>query len=221
MLYLQGIPRRFFLLSSAALGGFAASGRARAQTEARIDAVAELLDEGKERFLGLIRSVRDSEWNLLIPPFRHAIGEEAEHVALSENALQTQVTAALAEGPRPTLAAPLKGKEEMLRKFFAENTAENFFPRKTLITLPEVLEYYGKANRKLMRLLADSEGLDEAVHEHPSREIGYLTGLQWFYYIAYHRRLHSDRIEAIMGHEDFPRRALRNDPAGLTPRAAG
>ncbi len=198
--------RRSFLLSSAALGGIAAAGRSPARAEAQIAAVEKLLNDGKERFLERIQSVSDSEWNLRIGEFRRTVGEEAEHVALSENDLQQLVAKALQEGLRPTLAAPLEGKEEMLREFFAKNTAENYRPRKTLISLPEVLEYYGKANRKLMRLLADSEGLGEAVYEHPNDEIGYLTGLQWFYYIAYHRLLHTKRIEAVMAHEDFPRR---------------
>ncbi len=197
--------RRSFLLAAGALAGFP-GGRSAAQNPARTAAVEKLLNEGKERFLNRIRSVRDSEWNLRVGELEHSIGQEAEHVALSENELQTQVTAALAEGPRPTLATPLEDKQEMLRKFFAENAVENFRPRNKLISLPEVLEYYAKANRKLMRLLADAENLGEAVHEHPNDAIGYLTGLQWFYYIAYHRLSHIKRIEAVMAHRDFPRR---------------
>ena len=200
------LSRRSFLFSSAALGGIVCAGRPPARAEAQTAAVEKLLDEGKERFLERIQAVGDGEWNLRLGGIRRTIGEEAEHVALSENDLQTLVAQALAEGPRPTLAAPLKGKEEMLREFFADRSDENYMSKKKLISLPEVLEYYGKANRKLMRLLADSEGLEEAVYEHPNDEIGYLTGLQWFYYIAYHRLLHIRRIEAVMAHEDFPRR---------------
>lgn len=199
--------RRTFLIAAGALGGFAAAERSPAQTKSQIAAIEKLLNDGKEQFLELIQSVRDSEWNLRVPQIRHTIGEEAEHVALSENELQKQVKLALQEGPRATLAEPLKGKEEELREFFAGNTAENFRPPQTLINLPEVLEYYGKANRNLMKLLADSEGLNEAVCEHPNREIGYLTGLQWFYYIAYHRLRHINQIKAVMAHEDFPRRS--------------
>ena len=77
------------------------------------------------------------------------------------------------------------------------------------INLPEVLEYCGKANRSLMELLAGSDDLDETVYEHPDDEIGYLTGRQWFYYIAYHRLRHIEQIEAVMSHENFPRRILQ------------
>lgn len=199
------LPRRIFLL---AFGGLAAAGRRTARAEAQTAAVEKLLDEGKKRFLKRIQAVNESEWDLRIGQFRHTIGEEAEHVALSENDLQRLVEEALLEGPRPSLAAPLKGKEEMLREFFTNSSVENYRPQKKLINLPEVLEYYGKANRTLMELLADSNGLDEVVYEHPNNEIGHLTGLQWFYYIAYHRLLHIKRIEARMTHEDFPRRIL-------------
>lgn len=198
-------PRRSFLL---AFGGLAAAGRPTAWAAAQTVAVEKLLNDGKERFLKRIQAVNDSEWNLRIDQFPHTIGEKAEHVALSENDLQRVVEEALLQGPRPTLAEPLKGKEDMLREFFADSAAENYRPQKTLINLPEVLEYYGKANRSLMELLAGSDDLDETVYEHPDDEIGYLTGRQWFYYIAYHRLRHIEQIEAVMSHEDFPRRIL-------------
>ncbi len=98
------------------------------------------------------------------------------------------------------------GEEDVLKEFFTENVAESFRAKKTLINVEEILEYYAKANRGLMRLLASSEGLGEAVHKHPSEKIGNLTGLQWFYYIAYHRLRHINQIKAIMAHADFPRR---------------
>ena len=198
-------PRRSFLI---AFGGLAAAGRPPARAAAQTAAVEKLLNDGKERFLKRIQAVNNSEWNLRINQFPHTIGEEAEHVALSENDLQRVVEEALLQGPRPTLAEPLKGKEEMLREFFADSAAENYRPQKTLINIPEVLEYYGKANRSLMKLLVRSDDLDETVYEHPNDEIGYLTGRQWFYYIAYHRLRHIEQIEAVMSHEDFPRRIL-------------
>ncbi len=169
-------------------------------------AVENLLNDGSQQFLELIQSVREDEWNFRIRQIRHTIGEEAEHAALSENDLQKQVKLALQKGPRPSLASPLKGKEDVLKEFFAENVAESFRAKKTLINVEEILEYYAKANRGLMRLLASSEGLGEAVHKHPSEKIGNLTGLQWFYYIAYHRLRHINQIKAIMAHADFPRR---------------
>lgn len=198
-------PRRSFLI---AFGGLVAAGRPPSRAAAQTAAVEKLLNDGKERFLKRIQAVNDSEWNLRINQFPHTIGEEAEHVALSENDLQRVVEEALLQGPRPTLAEPLKGKEEMLREFFADSAAENYRPQKTLINIPEVLEYYGKANRSLMKLLVRSDDLDETVYEHPNDEIGYLTGRQWFYYIAYHRLRHIEQIEAVMSHEDFPRRIL-------------
>lgn len=169
-------------------------------------AVEKLLDDGKQQFLELIQSVREDEWNFRVGQIRHTIGEEAEHIALSENDLQKQVRQALEKGPRPSMARPLKGKEDVLKEFFAENSAESFRPKQTLINVAEILEYYTKANRGLMRLLAESEGLSEAVLKHPSSKIGDLTGLQWFYYIAYHRLRHVNQIKAIMAHADFPRR---------------
>ncbi len=198
--------RRLFLISSSALGGIASSGRSIAQTTSQIMAVEKLLNDGSQQFLDLIQSVREDEWNFRIRQIRHTIGEEAEHAALSENDLQKQVKLALEKGPRPSLASPLKGKEDVLKEFFAENVAEAFRARKTLINVAEILEYYAKANRGLMRLLASSEGLGKAVYKHPSEKIGDLTGLQWFYYIAYHRLRHINQIKAIMAHADFPRR---------------
>jgi len=63
----------------------------------------------------------------------------------------------------------------------------------------------------VMNLFRDSQDLDLHVSEHPVSEVGLLTALQWFYYIAYHRERHIRQIEAIKSHPEYPRVARSAD----------
>jgi hypothetical protein len=108
-------------------------------------------------------------------------------------------------------AAELKGKEGTVRKLMLEATkgAENFRPDGRLNSKLEVLEYFGMAHKKLLQLLADAQELETHIYKHPSKDYGELTGLQWFYYIAYHKMRHSKQIEAIKSNADYPGRVRK------------
>ena len=179
-----------------------------AQTQAEIDKVASVLEDGAGRFRELVKSLSDEQWNFKGQGVLHSIGEEAEHIALSENDLQRVVANALAKAADQGRASGLAGKEEEVRNFMidGEKLAENYRAAGKLINQGEVTEFYAAANAKLMRLLKSSKELSTHTYQHPVKDIGWLTGLQWFYYIAYHRERHLLQIQTILKHPDFPGR---------------
>ena len=71
---------RSFLLA----GVLALAAPAFAQTQAEIDKVAEVLADGAGRFRELANSLSDEQWNFKGQGVLHTIGEEAEHIALSD-----------------------------------------------------------------------------------------------------------------------------------------
>jgi len=184
-----------------------------AQTDAKREAAAKLLDEGKEKFLKLIESVTEEQWNFRVGTAAHTIGEEAEHITLSENELPRVIVQALNKAPEPEKAKSLKGKETKLRAiiFDKEKAPESYRTANKLVTKAEVLELYGQANRKLMKMLRESENLDRHVRSHPNLRIQDLTAMQWFYYIAYHRERHIAQIEVLLAHPDLPGRVRTAD----------
>ena len=98
----------FFRLLNLAILASILTVPALAQTDAQREAAAKLLDEGKERFLELIESVTEEQWNFRVATAAHTIGEEAEHIALSENELPRVVQQALRKAPNPAKAKSLK-----------------------------------------------------------------------------------------------------------------
>ena len=179
-----------------------------AQTQAEIDKVAEVLADGAGRFRELANSLSDEQWNFKGQGVLHTIGEEAEHIALSENDLQQIVARALGKPAEEGRAKGLAGKEDEVKTLLTdgEKLAESFRPAGKLINQGEVKEFYAAANAKLMRLLESSKELGTHLYEHPNEDFGWLTGLQWFYYIAYHRERHLLQIQTILKHPDFPGR---------------
>lgn len=181
-----------------------------AQSRKDKDEIAKLLEAGQREFLDLIEPLDEKQWNFRTPTIRHTVGEEAEHLALSENELQRVIRDAKSD---PEAARALTDKQEQVKEILLnpDEPAENFKPLSKLINKSEVLEFYGQAYRKLMRLLESSENLNERVYKHPNDKIGELNGLQWFYYIAYHRSRHIEQIRAVMAHPDFPGRVQSAD----------
>lgn len=179
-----------------------------AQTKADFDKVEKLLVDGKKRFLEVIAKVTDEQWDAHAPGIRHSIGEEAEHIALSENELQQVILTALRGTEQPAAPERLEGKIAVVEEILLgkDAVAEAFNPPKKIVNREELLEFYGAANRKLMALFEScrDKPIAKLVYEHPNAKIGELNGLQWFYYIAYHRERHIRQIEALLVHPAIP-----------------
>lgn len=179
-----------------------------AQTKADYDKVQKLLEDGKAKFLALIEKTTDEQWTARAPGVRHSIGEEAEHIALSENDLQQVVLGSLRSAEQPAAVERLKGKiatvEEVL--LGKDAVAEAFDPPGKIVNRTELLEFYAAANRKLMTLLEScrEKPIAQHVYVHPNQKIGELNGLQWFYYIAYHRERHIRQIESLLTNPAIP-----------------
>lgn len=207
------IRSRFVAALAAALAfALSAPSPARAQTEAEIAEVRAALERGADRFLEVIADLDEEQWKFKGAGIAHSLGEEAEHIALSENDLQRVITTALKSEPNAAVAEALDGKEEELEEIMlGEEAAEAYKAPGKIINKAEVTEFFQAAHAKLLRLLESSENLSRHVYKHPKSKIGELTALQWFYYIAYHRERHVRQIEAIMAHPDFPGRVQSAD----------
>ncbi len=179
-----------------------------AQTKADFDKIEKILEDGKARFLELIERTTDEQWNARAPGARHSIGEEAEHIALSENDLQQVVLGSLRSPQQPAAVERLGGKEKVVEEVLLgeDAVAESFNSEGKIANREELLEFYAAANRKLMRLLEScrEKPMAQHVYVHPNDKVGELNGLQWFYYIAYHRERHMRQIEALLSNPAIP-----------------
>ena len=199
---------RILLVSCLALLAMMNAGAppAAAQTDAQVQAALKELKESAETFLDLIEPLTQEQWDFRAQGVRRSIGNEAEHIALAENDLQRIVQRALDAEADPVRAKQLAGKEKEVKDLMLspERRAEFFKVPGRLNSKAEVQEFFRRAHRNAVQLLESSENLGTHIHEHPNEKYGALTGLQWFYYITYHKLRHCEQIKAIMARPDFP-----------------
>ena len=170
-----------------------------AQTAEELAAAEKVLVDGANRFRAVVAGISAEKWSKRADGFPHTIAEEAEHLCFSENELQQMIVRAKSFQLLPNEAAALKGQEKIAHDVLLDedSPAEFYAVKNKIATKDEALEYFGAANRKLMTLFRQSKDLGYSQAKHPSKKIGMLSGLQWFYYIAYHRERHIRQIEAI------------------------
>ncbi len=181
-------------------------GNAAAQSSTETEAVKKELVESADEFVKLVEPLTEEQWNFKSAQFRHTVGNEAEHIALAENDLQRVIQNALQEESDPARASELAGKEDEVKDLMLnpKRRAESYKVPGRLNSKPEVQEFFRRAHRNLIELLETSSDLEIHIYKHPNQTYDELTALQWFYYIAYHKRRHIEQIRTIMALPDFP-----------------
>ena len=201
------------LLLAAILALAAPMSRAVAQAPPEVEAALKVIGEANETFVNLLENITTEQWTFKAEKFRRTIGEEAEHVALSENDLQRVVADALKAEKDLAKAKTLAGKEKTIRTMMLspQKRAEFFKPPNRLKTKPEVQEFYRRAHRRLLQSIELAPDLEGHIYKHPNKRYGDLTALQWYYYIAYHKLRHCEQIKQIKARPDFPGGAQKSD----------
>lgn len=176
-----------------------------AETSVELKDAEETLRAAGEKFLAVLDRIDDVYWDFKPTGFRHTIGEEAEHVALTQQGLQQTVLKALNNPNEPEKAKALAGKEQFLKEHMLDpnNPAENFKYRNKLRSKAEVIEYFTMAQKKALDLLERAPNPEVRIFKHPNDTYGELTALQWFYYIAYHCERHTNWIQKMIDHPEF------------------
>ncbi len=170
------------------------------------DEVRALLSRTSLQFEASIKDVTERQWNYRAANEKHTIGSLAEHTAISANDLQTMVQKALDAGAQPELAETLSGQVAVVRDVMlsVEQPPDNFRPAGRLLTKDDIHEYFPQVKGKALALLAAASDPEIHVYRHPSRRIGNLTAIQWFYYIAYLVQAHTEHIERIKADPGYP-----------------
>jgi hypothetical protein len=169
--------------------------------------VRALLVKVSDQFQKALAGVSEQQWNYKAPTQKHTIGALAEHAALSTNDLQQMVQRALDDGPNPDLAATLTVQAKVVRDVMlsVEQPPENFRPSGRLRTKADIDEYFPQARTKAFFQLDSAKYLELSVARHTSKRIGDLTGVHWFYYIAYLLQAHTEQIERIKADPGYPK----------------
>lgn len=184
----------------------AAPSFALAQADPKAEVRALFLKVADE-FQKSLEGVSEKQWNYRAPNQKHTIGALAEHAALSTNDLPRMAQRAVDNGPDPELASTLTGQTKVVRDVMlsVEQPPENFPVRGRLVTKGDIDEYFPQARAKALFVLDAGKYLELSVARHPSKRIGNLTGVQWFYYISYLLQAHTEQIGRIKADPGYPK----------------
>jgi hypothetical protein len=189
------------------LAGIAPS-RAPAQSPDEIKRAVATMRQAGDEFMALITDLSGEQWTFHSAQSRRTIGEEAEHIALSEYELVQNVILerAVKRPKQPELAKNLAGKEQKIKERMLDpkGAVERYEPKARLKTKAEVLEFFERAHRQNLKSLQATPELGLHVARHPHPDYADMTALQWFYYVAYHNTRHGNQIKAIMADPAFP-----------------
>jgi len=201
-----GILRLMRLWSLVLVCALGAPSFALAQSDPKAE-VRAVLVKAMDQFEKALAGVSAAQWTYKAPNQKHTIGALAEHAALSTNDLPRMAQRAVDAGPNPDLAATLGGQTKVVRDVMlsVEQPPENFRPIGRLATRADVEEYFPQARSKALFVLDSAKRLEYSVERHPSDRIGSLTGVQWFYYIAYLLQAHTEQIGRIKADPGYPK----------------
>ena len=172
-----------------------------------------LLDESREQYLGLIASASDAQWSWKPNEKRWSVGECAEHILRSNEALFGNVKQALASRANPEWREATKGKAALLR-----TVMPNRQPMGTGgATAPMEIRPTGEGSRQsiVQRFNALYDEIEEwtktskapvKAHtaEHPFPVFATLNAHQWAIYVPLHTIRHSRQMIEVMETEGYP-----------------
>src|SRR5262245_4393648 len=89
------------LMSALAQGGAPGRGTDPKMTKEERDRIIKMLVDSQKELMAMIENLTDEQWNFRPAPFKWTVGQTAEHIALGEGALFSQVERALAAPENP------------------------------------------------------------------------------------------------------------------------
>ena len=172
-----------------------------------------LLDESRELLLGLIGSVTEEQWSWKSAPDRWSVGECAEHIIRSEQALFDSVQGALATPADPEWAKKTKGKADLLRQVMPNRrpqgqggaTAPQEIRPQGTFTRDQMIAEFNKIRTEVRNFSETTDQpLKEHIETHPFPIFGDLNAHDWLIYVPLHTIRHSRQIIEVQETDGYP-----------------
>lgn len=207
------------LLTAAAVPALpAALPAASATDDGRISAeerqqLLELLDDSESNFLRLLAGVSDAQWGWKPAPDRWSVGECAEHIVLSNEALLSSAKTALAGEADPDWAEKTKGKTELLMQVMPNRRpggaggaiAPQEIRPKGELSRSELIERFSALYGEARQLVSESaEPWKAHTEAHPFPIFDPLSAYQWALYVPLHTTRHSRQMIEVMETDGYP-----------------
>jgi hypothetical protein len=168
-----------------------------------------LLKETKENLLKKVKSLTAEQLNFKADTSRWSIAECVEHIALSENNIFGFAQMALKEPADPSKRAEVKMTDEGIIKMITDRstkvkTSEPFEPTGKFGSFEATLtEFQTKRDNNINYINNTSDDLRNHYNDFP---FGKIDTYQTILFMAAHSKRHTDQIEEILNHPDFPKK---------------
>ncbi|MEM1246501.1 MAG: DinB family protein [Acidobacteriota bacterium] len=191
---------------------------ASATSDGRIDAqerqqILDLLRDSESGFLALLAGVSDAQWSWKPSPDRWSVGECAEHIVRSNEALLAAAKQALAGEMNPEWEAKTKGKTEILLSVMPNRNPggaggarapQEIRPTGGL-SRRELVERFAALYAEARSLVGESDAPWKAhTAPHPFPIFDPLSAYQWALYVPLHTTRHSKQMIEVMETEGYP-----------------
>jgi hypothetical protein len=178
--------------------------------EERAKVVKSLLDSQKE-LMDMIVNLTDEQWNFRPAPFKWTVGQTAEHIALGEGLLFSQVERALAAPVNPDWETKTAKKEGLILGPVAmrggkAQAPDPIQPIGKNMTRAEIMKLLKEGREKSLKFAKETNAeLKAHTTEHPFPVFGTLNAYQWLLYVPAHNSRHNKQVAEIKANPNFPK----------------
>jgi hypothetical protein len=169
----------------------------------------QYLNETKQAFLESVEGLSNAQLNFKPAPDRWSIAEVAEHIALSEEFIGSNITKLMASPEAPAeRRAATKGMEEKILNMMPDRSQkaqapEMLKPTGRFQSREEVLRAFNsKRDEHIDYLKNTKQNMRAHVQKSP---FGEADAYQWMLFMAAHSKRHTAQIEEVKADPNFPK----------------
>jgi len=175
--------------------------------------LVKLLNDTEARFFSLLAGVSDSQWNWKPAPERWSVGECAEHIVRSNEALFGAAKVALAGEPNSEWKEKTQGKAELLMQVMPNrnpggaggaSAPQEIRPSGEIGRGELIARFTALYDELEERVTSSEEPMKAHTEEHPFPIFGTLSAYDWIIYVPLHTTRHSKQMVEVMETDGYP-----------------
>jgi uncharacterized damage-inducible protein DinB len=169
-------------------------------------------------FLKSIDGLSEVQWKFKAAPERWSVAEVAEHIALSEEMFNENITGKILKTPAATAEQKaktqglddkiLQGLPDWTNKFKAP---EKLQPASKFASAKEAAKAFNARRDALIALANKTPESELRSHVSGPSPMGDLDGYQWMLFMASHTRRHVAQIDEVKADPSFPKKQASED----------
>jgi len=175
--------------------------------------LVDYLTQTQKDFLKSIDGLSEAQWKFKAAPDRWSVAEVAEHIALSEEMFNENITGKVLKTPAATAEqkAKTQGLDDKILQGLPDRTnkfkaPEKLQPASKFASAQEVAKAFNARRDAFIALAKKTPESELRSHVSGPSPMGDLDGYQWMLFMASHTRRHVAQIEEVKADLNFPKK---------------